>query len=113
MTDITPYLQQPDILDETVKQIIKDFNMVDITLHSFPKIVSYQELFTAVFPHIEKLVNDNSDRFHALMYRIDISESQIKKVFAQTQDQSFSQVITDMILKREVQKVVLRKTFSK
>ena len=113
MTDITPYLQQPDILDETVKQIIKDFNMVDITLHSFPNAVSYQELFTAVFPHIEKLVNDNSDRFHALMYRIDISESQIKKTFEQTQDQSFSHVITDMILKREVQKVVLRKTFSK
>ncbi len=50
--------------------------------------------------------------FYNLMYRIDISETQIKKSIEESKDKSFSEIVTDLILKRELLKVVTRRSFS-
>lgn len=113
MTDITAYFNRQDILTETAKQIAKDFGMVELAIQLPPDIASYPVLFEAVFISIDKLVQDRSDKFHSLLYRIDISEEQVKKTFAMTKDQSFSHVITELILKREAEKVIMRKRYSK
>ena len=46
------------------------------------------------------------------MYRIDISEGQIKKEVGLATDKSFAEAVTDLILKRELLKVVIRKSYS-
>lgn len=116
MTDITPYLNRLDILNETAQQIIKDFGMVGLKI---PRVLwagntnnAYAELFSQILPLIDKLQKENFQKFYILMYRIDISERQIKKAVEQTKDKSFSEVVTDLILKRELLKVVIRKNYS-
>ena len=73
---------------------------------------AYKEFFSQILPLIEKLQKENFQNFYNLMYRIDISESQIKNTVEQAKDKSFSEVVTDLILKRELLKVVTRRSFS-
>ncbi|MBI4929962.1 MAG: hypothetical protein HY841_04305 [Bacteroidetes bacterium] len=123
MTDLTPYFNRLDILNDTAKQIIKDFGMAGLEIKfSGTADNAYAELFAQILPHIEKmLTHKNSpllrreagaEAFYNLMYRIDISETQIKKAVEQATDKSFSEVVTDLILKRELLKVITRKNYS-
>jgi len=114
MTDISPYLNRLDILNETAKQIIKDFGLQGMEIKFSGNADNvYAELFSQILPLIEQLQKENFQNFYTLMYRIDISETQIKKAFKHAKDRSFSEVVTDLVLKRELQKVVTRKYFSK
>ncbi len=74
---------------------------------------AYEELFSQILPLIEKLQKENFQNFYNLMYRIDISETQIKKAVTESKDKSFSEVVTDLIMKRELLKIVTRRSFSK
>ena len=113
MTDLTPYLNSLDMLNETTKQIIKDFGLLGMKIKfSGNGDVAYQELFSQILPLIEQLQKENFQNFYSLMYRIDISENQIKKAFEQAKDKSFSEVVTELVLKRELLKVVTRKNYS-
>ena len=113
MMDISPYLNRLDILNETAQQVIKDFGINGMEIiFSGNTDNSYTELFSQIHPLVEKLQKENFQNFYNLMYRIDISESQIKKVVEESKDKSFSEVVTDLILKRELLKVVFRKQYS-
>jgi len=117
MTDITPYLNRLDILNETAKQIVKDFGMIGleiipITIGTGNAGNAYAELFSQILPLVEKLQKESFQNFYRLMYRIDISENQIRKMVEQEKDKSFTEIVTDLILKREILKVVTRKHFT-
>ena len=115
--DITTYLNRLDILNETAQQVIKDFGMVGLKIpqvhgaRNTPN--AYAELFSQILPLVEKLQKENFQNFYSLMYRIDLSEMQIKKAVESSKDKSFSEIVTDLILKRELQKVITRRSFSK
>ena len=136
MLDLSPYLNRIDILNETAQQAIKDFGMNGTEINFFGNTENaYEELFSQILPLVEKLVNEKNspllrrgvgptkgtdsvshrrgEAFYNLMYRIDISESQIKKAIEESKDKSFSAVVTDLILKRELLKVITRRSFSK
>ena len=113
MTDIRPYLNRPDILTETAQQVIKDFGMngMEIKFSGNPQN-AYADLFSQILPCIEKLQKENFRNFYNLIYRIDISEAQIKKAVQESKDKNFSEIVTDLILRRELLKVVTRKHYS-
>ena len=114
MTDITPYLNRLDILNDTAQQVIKDFGMTGMTIKfSGDPQNAYSELFSQILPLIEKLQKESFQNFYNLMYRIDVSEGQIKKAVAESKDRSFSEIVTELILQRELIKVVFRKQYSK
>ena len=121
MTDITPYLNRLDILHDTAQQVIKDFGMTGMEIKfSGNAATAYPELFSQILPLIEKIQKENLpagqagfQNFYNLMYRIDISELQIKKAVAESKDRSFSEIVTELILQRELIKVVFRKQYSK
>jgi hypothetical protein len=113
MTDITQYLNRLDLLNDTAQQVIKDFGMTGVEIKfSGNAENAYAELFAQILPQIEKIQKENFQNFYNLMYRIDISEGQIKKAMSEAKDRSFPEIISDLILKRELLKVVTRKSFS-
>ena len=114
MTDISPYLNRLDILQDTAEQVIKDFGMVGLKINftGNPQ-TAYKELSDQILPHIEKLQKENFQNFYNLMYRVDVSELQIKKAIQDSKDRSFPEIATELILQRELIKVVFRKQYSK
>lgn len=110
---IQPYLNDADILKQTAEQIKKDFSFFGITIlfENSNKNV-YTQLCQQILPHIKQLIKSDYQKLFALLYRVDISEAQINSGHKNNADKSFEEIITDLIIKRCLQKVVLRKLFS-
>ena len=74
---------------------------------------AYEELFDQIEPHIDHLISSNRSKFLGILYRIDLSDEQIKKAVQENVSESFSSILTDLIIKRELQKVVIRDHYKK
>ena len=110
---IQPYLNDHEILLQTAEQIKKDFSFFDITILSNSIATNtYTELYDQMIPGIKNLIKSSHQKFISLLYRVDISESQIKNESANNTDKPFEEIITGLVIKRCLQKVVLRKLFS-
>ena len=105
---INPYLTDLLILDETVKQIQKDFAFFALpVVFSGNENSAYEELFNQIRPHIKRLMDEDYQKFLSLLYRVDINEKQLRTNNEQTKH------MTELIIKRCLQKVVFRKLYSK
>lgn len=110
---IHPYLQNAEILQLTAEQIKKDFSFFDLILDiENIALNEYDLIYRQVLQQIKKLLSASSQKIYALLYRIDISEAQLKKEAQQHQEQAPEEIITHLIIKRCLQKVVLRKLYS-
>lgn len=111
---IQPYLTDTQILQQTADQIKKDFAFFSLPVNfSGNKATAYAELFDQVFPHLKELMDKDYERFCSLMYRVDVNEAQVKAAEVANKSAEPAKIIADLIIKRCLQKVVLRKLFSK
>lgn len=110
--NIEKFFDQQKIIEETAAQLIKDFSGFSFEINFTGKNKTpYDELFAQVEPVISSLLSKNSSLLFSVLYRIDVSESEIKKHTALFPDLSLSHVITDLILRRELKKVLTRHHF--
>ncbi|HEV7230469.1 MAG TPA: hypothetical protein VGO45_04010 [Bacteroidia bacterium] len=106
------YPERPEIIRQVAAQVIKDFEMFGLTIVFNGDMLNvYSELFDQVSKQLEDLIKKDQQRFISILYRIDLSEQQVKKALSDNPSRSFSAVLTDLILKRELQKVILRNRF--
>ncbi len=107
--DISPYRNRLEILQQTPDQPIKDFGMFGLEIKfSGNNDNAYEGLFNQVEPHIDQMLTNNRQKLMSILYRIDLSETQIQKATRENPSPPFSHPITDLILKRELQKVAIR-----
>ncbi len=108
-SDVSKYINRLDLIKETAEQIIKDFDMFGMEIKFSGNVYNaYQELFEQIEPHIKKLIADNQSKFMGVLYRIDVSDVQIEKAVNENSSEPFSNIVSDLIIKRELQKVVIR-----
>jgi hypothetical protein len=108
-TDLSQYINRLDLIKDTANQIIKDFDMFGMEIKfSGNAYNAYEELFDQIEPHINKLISSNHQKFLGILYRIDLNDEQIKKAVNGNSSEPFSAIVTDLIIKRELQKVVIR-----
>lgn len=113
-TDLSRYINRLDLIKDTANQIIKDFDMFGMEIKfSGNAYNAYEELFEQMEPHIKNLIENNQQKFMGILYRIDVSDVQIKKAVSENSSESFSAIVTDLIIKRELQKVVIRDHYKK
>ncbi len=107
--DISPYRNRLEILQQIPDQPIKDFGMFGLEIKfSGNNNNAYEELFNQAEPHTDQMLTNNRQKSMSILYRIDLSETQIQKATRENLSPPFSQPITDPILKRELQKVAIR-----
>ena len=112
LNDLSKYINRLDLIKDTANQIIKDFDMFGLEIKfSGNAYNAYEELFEQIEPHINKLISSNQSKFMGILYRIDLSDVQIKKAVEENTSEPFSAIVTDLIIKRELQKVVIRNHF--
>jgi len=111
---IQPYLNDIDILNQTAQQIQKDFSFFNINIFFEEDTKdAYSKLSEQILPSIKQLLASDYQKLIALLYRVDINETQIKRESLSNTKKPFEEIITQLIIKRCLQKVVLRKLFSK
>jgi hypothetical protein len=103
------YHKRLEFIQKTAAQLIKDFQLhgLEITFSGNAE-TAYTELSEQVKPIIDDLIMHDSQRFMNLLYSIDLNE---KKVINEALHAFDLDILTDQILKRELQKVVTREYF--
>lgn len=113
-TNISQYFNRLDLIKATAEQIIKDFDMFGLEIKfSGNAYNAYEELFDQIEPQIDKLIHNNPQKFMGILYRIDLSDEQLKKAVESNSTEPFSAIVSDLIIKRELQKVVIRNQYKK
>lgn len=102
------------IVRETARQIIKDFALFGMHV-DFPDDINwaYDHLFEQLNVHVSRLLGQNDRLLLALLYQIDVSEKKIHLEAADQPDMDLSEIVTDLILDRELKKVITRNYFSR
>ena len=99
-----------DLVSLVCKQIQKDFYMEAMDLKE-AEIVFLIDIYDALYPQITQLIQFDFNGVMRLLYRIDISEQKVKKQMDIMPDDT-AKAICILIIKREIQKIILRKQYS-
>ena len=110
--NITPYFNNLHYIKATAEQIQKDFNLFGLSIKfSGNPDNAYNELLYQISPFISDMLDRNYSGLLSLLYRIDVKESKVAELANSANFGSLSEAIADLILRRELQKIVIRKHF--
>ena len=113
-SDFNRYQRSVGLLQDVVAQINKDFRLNGFDVEfSGEGETAYQELSEQLIPVIEYMLEHQTETFWNLVYSIDLNEAKVKQIlFGQEEVENAIGQLTDLILKRELQKVVIRHFYS-
>lgn len=96
----------------TAEQVRKDFAMFGLDVEfSGQTAFVYQELFTQLEKHIAFLLERNYEKLMSLLYQIDLGQKELQKAGQGNPYGTVAELITHMILERELKKVLTRAYF--
>ncbi len=105
------YLEVEETKKAFIQQLIKDAAMCGIDVES--AVLSFDSL-NDLIQKVEKILNQLSntangfEKIQSWLYRVDVSEVQIKNKLKQHPENTLNQITAEMIIKRTLQKVVWR-----
>lgn len=103
-------LQYPDFVLLVGQQIHKDFSLEGLEI-VHDQTDDLHTMYQRVYAQVTHFVQSDFNALMRLLYRIDISEGKVQRQMDLIPDDT-ARAISELILKREMQKVVLRKQFS-
>lgn len=97
-----------------ILQLEKDFQTSGLPWdESIAVAADYPELYRRLLPCIENLLERHFESLFQLLYRIDIPESFLKRSAQVFPEKTFPQQVTELIIMRELHKVILQQHYSK
>ncbi len=110
---IEQYFNNRRIIDATMRQLEKDFSLDEdsVQLKDYQGNL-FEQLFEVVYPIINKLITNNYQQFLNTLYRIDVNELRLKQEMAKVDANQYSEVVTRLVLQKELQKVIIRNIYS-
>ena len=110
-SDIEGYRNQVEIIRLTAEQVIKDFALFGLEISFSGNVINaYNELFEQLNASIADLLVSDYSKFISLLYHIDISENQLRRRLDSITDLTPG-IITEMVLDRELKKVIIRRYY--
>jgi len=112
--DVNSHLLKEDLFRLFKIQLKKDFEGAGANADfadTLPR--EFDVLKTFIMRQLEPLLKNNGSLIASLLYRIDISEMQLQHYQLKNPALSFDETLAELIIKRILQKVILKKTFSK
>lgn len=111
--DLNTYLFKQDLFELFKFQLTKDFESAGLDIHFTKNLPKELHALQAVIQtQLIQASKQHANLLPILLYRIDISESQIKNYSKKNADLSYETILAELIIKRILQKVILKKTFS-
>jgi hypothetical protein len=107
--DIELYKTKTEIIRQTVEQVKKDFTMfgmdIDFTGNTD---MAYDEMFSQLAYHVSNLLEIDPHRLSSLLYQVDLGENKILEASALHAEWTLTEVITELVIHRELKKVLIR-----
>jgi len=73
---------------------------------------SYDEIHTQLAAYINNLIKNDFDKLIAYLYRIDVNEQKLKNLLQRNPEEDAGNIIADLIIERQQQKIKTRELFS-
>ena len=112
LPDIKNQLSSKDLFEAFKKQLAKDFEQgnfpADFVEALEPDYIIIHERIAFELQRNEKKTDFN---LMQLLYRIDISEAQLKRYLLENKSDNYFNVIAELIIKRVLQKVVIKQFY--
>jgi len=97
------------LLEKFKIQLQKDFEQSNYPVDFISGLSGdYHTLVNTLVRHLKEAENKTSMNLMQLLYRVDISESQLKQYLHVNRNKEYFEVIAELIIKRELQKVVIK-----
>lgn len=114
-SELKQYGLSPEVLlAKFNSQLYKDFEMCGLQTYLEPLTeTAYEIIHRQLIETLKKIQNQNSQSLNNLIYRIDISEKQVSEKLKTKEGESYETILAELIIKRVLQKVVLKEIYSK
>lgn len=96
--------------NEIIKEVVNELQKFSLEISS--QIIAFDELKKVVADIINHLITNDFSRLIAVLYRLDISEKKLKQLLKSSIDTSAGDIIAEMIIERQAEKIKARKLFS-
>lgn len=78
-----------------------------------PENISFEQLKERLSSHINFLIRSDFQKLVSILYRVDVSESKLKHLLKENPDFDAANIITDLIIERQLQKIRSRQEYRK
>ena len=76
-----------------------------------PENISFELLKERLSSHINFLIQSDFQKLASILYRVDVSESKLKNLLKENKGFDAANIITDLIIERELQKIRSRQEY--
>ncbi len=112
LPDIITGISKPDLFQKFKMQLQKDFENCGLSGEFVNGLTAdFNSIMNVVETEIEKINKISAGKLTGLLYRIDINEGQIKKLMNQKPEGRFNEIVAELIIKRELQKIIIKEHF--
>lgn len=114
LVQVNDQLSRQDLFDAFKLQLTKDFEQSNFQ-SDFIKALepNYTRIHEKIVRELQRSGNRADYNLMQLLYRIDISEAQLKKYLNENQNENHLITIADLIIKRVLQKVVIKQYYKR
>ena len=91
--------------DELIKLLNTELSL------ALPWKIKMEEIRNELSTHIHSLINENFQKLVTILYRVDVSEDKLKALLKDQPGQDAGDLIADLIIERQLQKIKSRKEF--
>ena len=112
LPDIQNQLSSKGLFDTFKKQLAKDFEQSNFPSEFVDGLEpDYNSIHSKIAFELQRHEKKSDFNLMNLLYRIDISEHQLKQYLNKDKNESHFNVIAELIIKRVLQKVVIRQFY--
>ena len=97
--------------DAELNEVADELAKFDLDLIASDK--TYARLKEALAAKLNHLITNDFSRLISILYRLDISESRLTSALNEASGISAGEIIADMIIKRQMEKIEVRKNFKR
>jgi hypothetical protein len=111
LPDIKNQLSRQELFDAFKIQLQKDFNQSNFHAEFIERLEpNYNHILETISEELQRK-NVSNTSLMSLLYRIDISEAQLKRYLQENKDENYFTVVAELIIKRVLQKVVIKRYY--
>jgi len=100
-------------VEEVSKIIIKEFNLPQTNSTMILESHSLNELKAYLTGKLSEMMNNNFNQLVNTLYRIDIGEEKVRKIFLGDNRENIPSALADLIIERQLQKLSYRRAHNK
>ena len=111
--EIEIYFNNQQVIDQLLRQLEKDLELEQNCLFCNSSEANvFDSIFKLLLPIVEKNIHQDYGKFMNTLYRIDVSEQKIKQSMLDKSSIEFPCVMTELILQKEMQKIIIRLVYA-